>query len=316
MLFLTCSHSGPVWQVAWAHPKYGHILASCSYDGKVLIWKEQGPATNAPQSGSGNWTKIKEYTAHSASGELGGDLQRRWSDPFDISKRRVLGTPRTGCHRCLRLFRRKDFRPHLPKYAPNVFCSRPESNNSFVDDGQWNVDLFDGHVGGCTAVSWAPATLPGSLINPSATPTPNPATNAPPPPPVKRFVSAGCDNKVKIWVYRTQTSTWAVEDTLEGHSDWVRDVSWAPNIGLPRSYVATASQDKTVCIWTKDSPNAPWVKTVLEGGAAGGKFPDVVWRVSWSLAGNILAVSCGDGKVTLWKENLKGAWECVSEMTS
>ena len=28
-------HEGPVWQVAWANPKYGNILASCSYDRKV-----------------------------------------------------------------------------------------------------------------------------------------------------------------------------------------------------------------------------------------------------------------------------------------
>ena len=28
-------HEGPVWQVAWAHPKFGSILASCSYDRKV-----------------------------------------------------------------------------------------------------------------------------------------------------------------------------------------------------------------------------------------------------------------------------------------
>jgi len=33
-------HEGPVWQVSWAHPKHGTILASCSYDGKVIIWKE------------------------------------------------------------------------------------------------------------------------------------------------------------------------------------------------------------------------------------------------------------------------------------
>lgn len=33
-------HQGPVWQVAWAHPKFGNILASCSYDRKVIIWKE------------------------------------------------------------------------------------------------------------------------------------------------------------------------------------------------------------------------------------------------------------------------------------
>jgi protein transport protein SEC13 len=84
-------------------------------------------------------------------------------------------------------------------------------------------------------------------------------------------------------------------------------------------------QDKTVLIWTKDTPSSPWVKTALDPAsaspptstpAAAGKFPDVVWRVSWSLAGNILAVSCGDGKVTLWKENLRGVWECVSDMTS
>lgn len=33
-------HEGPVWQVAWAHPKFGSILASCSYDRRVIIWRE------------------------------------------------------------------------------------------------------------------------------------------------------------------------------------------------------------------------------------------------------------------------------------
>ncbi|KAG8934479.1 GTPase-activating protein S13 [Tulasnella sp. 417] len=284
-------HSGPVWQVAWGHPKYGNILASCSYDGKVFIWKEQAGPSGAA---SGNWTKIKEYAAHSASVN-----SVSWA-------------------------------PH--ELGAIVACGSSDGKISvltFENDGKWNVEQFDGHVGGCTAVSWAPATLPGSLINPATTATPNPAS-APAtaqqqptsPPSVKRFVSAGCDNKVKIWVHKPSapsgSSAWQLEETLEGHADWVRDVAWAPNIGLPRSYIATASQDKTVCVWTKDSPGAPWAKTILEGGSGEGNkfFPDVVWRASWSLAGNILAVSCGDGKVTLWKENLKGGWELVSEMTS
>ena len=25
-------HDGPVWQVTWAHPKFGSLLASCSLD--------------------------------------------------------------------------------------------------------------------------------------------------------------------------------------------------------------------------------------------------------------------------------------------
>ena len=32
-------HEGPVWQVAWAHPRFGNILASCSYDRRVIIWQ-------------------------------------------------------------------------------------------------------------------------------------------------------------------------------------------------------------------------------------------------------------------------------------
>jgi protein transport protein SEC13 len=53
-------HEGAVWSVAWAHPKYGNILASSSYDGKVLIWREQ----------SGSWQKIYEVALHTASVNL------------------------------------------------------------------------------------------------------------------------------------------------------------------------------------------------------------------------------------------------------
>lgn len=299
-------HTGPVWQVAWANPKFGHILASCSYDGKVIIWKEhQGQAGGpAPASVSGGWTKIKEHTLHTASVN-----SVSWA-------------------------------PH--ELGAILACASSDGKISvltFKNDGQWGADIFNSHAIGCNAVSWAPAIIPGSLITPQSSAAPtipggqlNSASIAPTlNQSVKRFASAGCDNLVKIWGYREDTQNWVEEEVLEGHTDWVRDVAWAPNIGLPRSYIATASQDKTVLIWTKDSPTSPWVKTALDpslstlspsaGGAAAaptsvGKFPDVVWRVSWSVAGNILAVSCGDGKVTLWKENLKGVWECVSDMTS
>lgn len=62
-------------------------------------------------------------------------------------------------------------------------------------------------------------------------------------------------------------------------------------------------------IWSK-VPDGAWqgVKLKPEG------FPDVVWRLSWSLSGNLLAVSSGDSKISLWKENLEGVWEHVQEM--
>ncbi len=44
-------------------------------------------------------------------------------------------------------------------------------------------------------------------------------------------------------------------------------------------------------------------------------FDAPVWRVSWSVTGNLLAVSCGDHKVTLWKQTIAGKWENVSQVT-
>lgn len=42
-------------------------------------------------------------------------------------------------------------------------------------------------------------------------------------------------------------------------------------------------------------------------------FGEPVWRVSWSVTGNILAVSSGDDHVSLWKETDNG-WTEVSDV--
>ena len=34
------AHSGPCWQVAWAHPKFENVIATCGYDKNIKIWKE------------------------------------------------------------------------------------------------------------------------------------------------------------------------------------------------------------------------------------------------------------------------------------
>ncbi len=42
------SHSGAVNKLAWAHPEFGQVLASCSADRQINIYDEQGlqPMTN------------------------------------------------------------------------------------------------------------------------------------------------------------------------------------------------------------------------------------------------------------------------------
>lgn len=112
-----------------------------------------------------------------------------------------------------------------------------------------------------------------------------------------------------INIFSSSVNNYVEEATLKGHTDWVRDVSWSPSV-LSKSYIASASQDRSVIIWTQEGIGAPWKQKLLRSE----KFPDVVWRVSWSLSGNVLAVSGGDNKVTLWKENLKGEWESAGQV--
>ncbi|XP_002741141.2 protein SEC13 homolog [Saccoglossus kowalevskii] len=233
---------------------FGNLLASCSYDRKVIIWKE----TN------GTWDALHECNNHDSS-------------------------VNSVC-----------WAPH--EFGLMLVCGSSDGAISVLSsagDGTWETKkVNNAHTIGCNAVSWAPAVVPGSLIEqPSAQ---KPIT-------VKRFVSGGCDNLVKIW--KEEEGQWKEEQKLEAHSDWVRDVAWAPSIGLPHSTIASCSQDGRVIIWTSDdSTGSMWTPKILH------KFNDVVWHVSWSITGNILAVSGGDNKVSLWKESLEGQWVCVSDV--
>lgn len=247
-------HDGPVWQVSWAHPKFGSILASCSYDRKVIIWKEV----------NSTWGKLYEFGEHKSSVN-----SIQWA-------------------------------PH--EWGLLLACASSDESFSILSttgDGQWKYIKVEGaHTLGCNAVSWAPPINPGSLVEGSRTS---------PSGPVKRLVTGGGDNMAKIW--REENDGWTMEEKLETHTDWVRDVAWAPSVGLPLSRIASCSQDCKVLIWTRDeSTGVNWTPKLLN------KFSDVVWHVSWSVTGDILAVSGGDNKVTLWKEQKDGEWVCVSEV--
>lgn len=65
----------------------------------------------------------------------------------------------------------------------------------------------------------------------------------------RRFVTGGSDCQVKLWDFSAETGSWSPGQILTGHTDWVRDVAWSPTV-LSKSYIASASQDKTVRVWT------------------------------------------------------------------
>jgi len=92
------------------------------------------------------------------------------------------------------------------------------------------------------------------------------------------------------------------------HSGWVRDVAWAPSVGLPVNTIATCGEDKMVHIYSQAGAGQGWVCKKLPALEA------VAWRLSWSLAGSVLAISAADGKVTLWKEGLDCEWRLLDSI--
>jgi protein transport protein SEC13 len=84
-------------------------------------------------------------------------------------------------------------------------------------------------------------------------------------------------------------------------------------------------------IWKQSAPNSPWqpqvgaiqshhrtVIFILESNSFIFKvmkvFDAPVWRVSWSVTGNVLAVSTGDHNVTLWKQAVDESWVQISSI--
>jgi len=189
-----------------------------------------------------------------------------------------------------------------PEPGCHLACASSDGSVSVITfaDNTFAHTIFPAHGLGVNAVSWSPSLAPAQLTSAQGAG----ATQQP----LRRLVTGGSDNLVKLWDFDPTTNGYTNMCTLQGHSDWVRDVAWSPT-PLSKSYIASASQDRTVRIWTcgagADPANATsWTSTEL-------KFDAVVWRVSWSLSGNVLAVSGGDNRVSLWKESLKGGWDCI-----
>ena len=68
--------------------------------------------------------------------------------------------------------------------------------------------------------------------------------------------------RIQVWRWSQQRGWQQEGSSLLGHKDWVRDVAWAPNLGLPMNTIASASQDGKVFIWSEDAPGL-WEPTPL-----------------------------------------------------
>jgi len=190
------------------------------------------------------------------------------------------------------------FAPH--EYGLKVASASSDGRVSIIsckNDDDWSLEYIEDNALGVNSVSWAPSGAYHDESNPEAAEIP-------------RLVTGGCDNRIRFW--KLQESGQWCEDIQSpvskdlSHSDWVRDVAWAPSLVPNVNIVASCSEDRTVLIWTQNGQNEEWKAILLH------TFDSPVWRVSWSVTGHMLAVSSGDNDVSIWKAGVDGAWSQMS----
>jgi len=259
-------HTGSIWQLAWAHPVFGQILASCSYDGECIIYKKN------------------EQT-----------------DKWEINLKQTYGKSLNSV-----CFAPPEFglRLAVASQGEDIIILTFEK-----EKGSWEKKVINSaHSMGVKAVSWAPGNMPSSLFAKNA--SSSSSCKSP-----MRLVSGGDERTITIWKFDENTDKWDREDDLNGHDDWVRDVAWAPNIGLPEEQIASCSTDKQVIVWSRNLNQQESDEQYKWKPHRLGKFPETISHVSWSLTGGVLACSGGTSHVSLWKQDLSGGWVQLDDLS-
>ncbi|KAF4709385.1 GTPase-activating protein S13, partial [Perkinsus olseni] len=216
-------HGSPVWQVSWAHPKYGSILASVGYDRQVIIWREKITGGYHQHQQSAAWEQLYCDKSHTAS--VNSCAFAPWEYGLVLAAGSSDGSISVLTHEQVSTWSRKVI---------------PQA-----------------HLGGVLAVSWSPATTPSTLASgPAVQQQPSSDEQVGP----RRIVSGGNDNQVRIWRMDESTGEWSMETELPSgkHSDVVRDVAWRPNAGIPTQHIASCSEDGSVVIWQCDMEGQAW----------------------------------------------------------
>ncbi|EER15511.1 protein transport protein sec13, putative, partial [Perkinsus marinus ATCC 50983] len=216
-------HSSPVWQVSWAHPKYGSVLASVGYDRQIIIWRERVAGGYHQHQQTTTWEQLYCDKSHTAS--VNTCAFAPWEYGLVLAAGSSDGSISVLTHEQMSTWSRKA----IPR----------------------------AHLGGVLALSWSPATTPSTLASgPAVQQQPSNEEQAGP----RRIVSGGNDNQVRIWRMDEATGEWSMETELSSgrHTDVVRDVAWRPNAGIPTQHIASCSEDGSVVIWQCDMEGQGW----------------------------------------------------------
>ncbi|EEB07336.1 nucleoporin Seh1 [Schizosaccharomyces japonicus yFS275] len=151
-----------------------------------------------------------------------------------------------------------------------------------------------------------------------------------------QMLAVGCMDQVLLYSYNRKNK-WTKVGSLDGHTDLVRDIAWAPSLGKNYHLVATGCKDGRLRLFklnrnfesavqpylmtdsvsenedgemTNSNVEAEDVEVELVGNYD--HFKSQVWRCEFNVTGTILSTSGDDGCVRLWKTSYANQFNCIS----
>jgi nucleoporin SEH1 len=323
------AHQGPVWKLQWAHPQYGRILASCSFDRTVAIWEELNHESSTSDT--------QQQTSRKSNWKLRTrrDSQEPVHDIAFAPRSLGLQLATVSGDGYVRIYKPDDASNleywHETSFDAVVLNTSGNSNSEERSQRQRAKEL--------TSVAWCQAHFCPPML-----------------------AVAAKDGSIRIWAFNERYERWQIVHNLVGHEGAVHSIAWAPDTGRSYHLLASASSDTSVRIWgiAKSGDQAEAPDNGGGGGGGGGdggggggggggandetkksgsssssasseeqlknsviapgasvqraKFIQnnahgsgkEVWRVQWDVSGMQLASSGDDGQVRLWRKKLQG----------
>jgi len=241
------THDGPVWQLSWAHPKFGPILASAGFDKKVIIHQEQN---------DGSWRPIKVFedfqtsvnTVQFAPAEFGLVLACGCSDgkisiiynqgnewekynfeafPSGVNSLSWAPSSDMGSLICEPSAAEKNERKKRLVAAGN---GNDVHIYEEVSHGDWKAEKeLKGHTDWVRSVAWAPSTG------------------------LNRDIIASCDHNGEVRVWTKQAGVEWESTILRQFSFPLWDVSWS----VTGNVLSVSGGDNNVSLW-RQLPDGTW----------------------------------------------------------
>ncbi|KAF8875224.1 WD40-repeat-containing domain protein [Infundibulicybe gibba] len=325
------AHDAAVSKLSWAHPEFGSIIASSSFDRTVKVWEQVLPggqpisngsnsrwAERAATIASDNFLRIYEcleqpsLTTWHLSEEIDTQNIPSSASPSYLSRAHTIVATPTQSNATLDGASASLVAQALQQglqQGPIPMSTRPGLGNREADGGwclSWCKDRYWGEIiaagsgvsGIIKLIQLTPSRKPSTLLTLDPSPTPPPTSSDIPPNPA----AMQTDTEPQIPVPFAITS-----------------VAWAPSCGRSYHLIATGGRDGHVRIWkvrpgeypdddAQDDAEAEepkWTATIV---ADFDQHKSAVGRVEWNITGTVLSSAGNDGRIRLWKATSGNVW--------